>query len=369
MLSLLLITALAVQTPQTAKPSTSTTDSTAPRRSTTAQRGTSQSAIAKQAFHDRMRELWTDHVVYTRSFIVSAAAGLPDTAEVSQRLLRNQDEIGEAIKPYYGDAAGTQLAALLRNHIQLAAKTLTAAKGTTTAMNMQSQSSMPSSTMATDTTTRADTSQSRLNSQYPSNPSASSKTDTTQARRTGVKNDTTQAKTNAQNPSAQGRRNQADTTKRNPSTRATGDTSKVLPSSQYGTVQPTTDSTQKNAQGNAPASTYAQGQTNQQNQVDSTALNAAITELKANADSIAAFLAQANPRGFSRQMLSTGLQMHITLLLKEATAQVKKDWSGSIAAYDESERQVLQMADMVSDGIIKQFPSRFTNKATAVSVR
>ena len=134
MLSLLLITALAVQYPQTSKPAT--TDSTASRRSTTAQRGTSTSAIGRQAFHDRMRELWTDHVAYTRNFIVSAAAGLADTAEVSQRLLRNQDEIGEAIKPYYGDAAGTQLASLLRNHIQLAAKTLMAAKGTTTAMNM-----------------------------------------------------------------------------------------------------------------------------------------------------------------------------------------------------------------------------------------
>src|SRR6266513_4622763 len=154
MLSLLLITALAVQYPQTSKPAT--TDSTASRRSTTAQRGTSTSAIGRQAFHDRMRELWTDHVAYTRNFIVSASAGLSDTAEVSQRLLRNQDEIGEAIKPYYGDAAGTQLASLLRNHIQLAAKTVAAAKGTTTAMNTPNQPSSQWSNSARDTTTRAD---------------------------------------------------------------------------------------------------------------------------------------------------------------------------------------------------------------------
>lgn len=352
MLSLLLITALAVQTPQTTKPST-TTDSTTPRRSTTAQRGTSQSAIAKQAFHDRMRELWTDQNVYMHSFIVSASAGLPDTAEVSQRLLRNQDEIGEAVKPYYGDAAGSQLASLLRNHIQLAAKALTVAKGATTAMNMQNQSTVPSN-MSTDTTTRADTSQSRVNSQYPSNPSASTKvTDTTRARRGNVKNDTTQAKTNAQYPSAQGRSTQADTTKRN------------------ATAMPT-DTTQKNAQTYPQTSTYAQGQSQMSQhagQVDSTALNSAIAELKANADSIAAFLAQANPKGFSRSMLSSALQMHLTLQLKEATAQIKKDWSGSIAAFDESQRQILQMADMVSDGIMKQFPSRFTAKATAVSSR
>src|SRR3954469_22278056 len=130
MLSLLLITALAVQYPQTSK---TATDSTATKRSTTAARGTSQSATSRQAFHDRMRELWTDHIVYTRNFIVSASASLPDTAEAVQRLLRNQDEIGESVRPYYGDAAATQLASLLRNHIQLAAKTLVAAKGTTTA--------------------------------------------------------------------------------------------------------------------------------------------------------------------------------------------------------------------------------------------
>src|SRR4051812_15001708 len=118
MLSLLLITALAVQTPQTPKPATDTTSPTPRRATTAAPRGTSSSAISRQAFHDRMRELWGDHIVYTRNFIVSASAALPDTSEVLQRLLRNQDEIGEAIKPYYGDAAGTQLASLLRNHIQ-----------------------------------------------------------------------------------------------------------------------------------------------------------------------------------------------------------------------------------------------------------
>ena len=347
MLSLLLITALAVQTPQTSKPTT--TDSTAPRRTTTAQRGTSSSAIGRQAFHDRMRELWSDHIVYTRNFIVSAAAGLADTAEASQRLMRNQDEIGEAIKPYYGDAAGSQLASLLRNHIQLAAKTLTAAKGPTTAMNMQGQSSSQwSNSQKADTTTRADTTQSRVNSQYPTNPSASTRMTDTSRARSNVKPDTTQPKTNAQYPTAQGRRNQADTTKRNATVGS--------------------DTTQKSVEGQSQQQ-YGMAQQSQAGQVDSTALNAAIKDLKANGDSIAAFLAQANPRGFSREMLSSAIQMHITLLLKEATAQIKKDWSGSIAAFDESQHQAMQMADMLSDGIMKQFPSRFSNKATTVSSR
>lgn len=126
MLSLLLITALAVQYPPPASKAATTT---------AAPRGTPAAAVSRLAFHDRMRDLWSDHIVYTRGFIVSATGGLADTTEVLQRLLRNQDEIGEAIKPYYGDAAGSQLASLLRNHIQLAGKALVVAKGTSTAMH------------------------------------------------------------------------------------------------------------------------------------------------------------------------------------------------------------------------------------------
>ena len=75
-----------------------------------------------------MRKLWEDHISYTRNYIISALAGLEDEGKIAERLLRNQDDIGEAIKPYYGDAAGKQLAALLRDHILIAAEIVTAAK-------------------------------------------------------------------------------------------------------------------------------------------------------------------------------------------------------------------------------------------------
>ena len=58
-----------------------------------------------------MRVLWEEHITYTRNYIISALAGLPDTDAVAQRLLRNQDDIGNAIKPFYGDAAGNKLSA------------------------------------------------------------------------------------------------------------------------------------------------------------------------------------------------------------------------------------------------------------------
>src|ERR1041384_8360788 len=61
-----------------------------------------------------LRKLWEDHIVYTRNVIISALAGLPDQGAVTARLLRNQDDLGDAIKPFYGNAAGARLTALLR---------------------------------------------------------------------------------------------------------------------------------------------------------------------------------------------------------------------------------------------------------------
>lgn len=75
-----------------------------------------------------MRKLWEDHITWTRNYIVSALAGLDDAGVVAERLLKNQDEIGAAIKPYYGEAAGNKLAELLRDHILIAVEVVTAAK-------------------------------------------------------------------------------------------------------------------------------------------------------------------------------------------------------------------------------------------------
>lgn len=74
-----------------------------------------------------MRKLWEDHIAYTRNFIISAIANLEDLDAVTQRLLKNQDDIGAAIKPYYGSTAGAQLAKLLRGHIVIAGNVVMAA--------------------------------------------------------------------------------------------------------------------------------------------------------------------------------------------------------------------------------------------------
>lgn len=75
-----------------------------------------------------MRKLWEDHITWTRMVIVDVAAGLPDLTTAEGRLLRNQVDIGNALEPYYGAAAGNALTKLLRTHILEAVPVLAAAK-------------------------------------------------------------------------------------------------------------------------------------------------------------------------------------------------------------------------------------------------
>jgi hypothetical protein len=80
------------------------------------------------AFHDAMRKLWEEHVLWTRLLIISATADLPDADATTKRLLRNQDDIGNAWKSLYGDDAGSKLTALLKDHITTAAELVAASK-------------------------------------------------------------------------------------------------------------------------------------------------------------------------------------------------------------------------------------------------
>ena len=178
--------------------------------------------VSRAAFHDAMRQLWEDHITWTRLYIVSAAASLPDGDATAQRLLQNQSDIGNAIKPFYGDAAGAKLTALLRSHILTAAKLVTAAKG--------------------------------------------------------------------------------------------GDTA---------------------------------------------AVRSASDAWYANADSIADFLSVANPKAWPAATLRAAMRMHLDLTLKEATARLHGDWAADIAAYDAIHQHILQLADVLSNGIVAQFPARF----------
>ena len=201
-------------------------------RSDTAQASTSHSAHRKATektrsrpavkFRNQMRKLWEDHIVWTRQFIVSAAADLPDTDIAAGRLLANQDNIGDAIKTYYGDAAGEALSALLRDHILIAADILDAAK--------------------------------------------------------------------------------------------------------IG---------------------------------DSAGVEEANARWHKNADEIADFLSAANPKNWPQSEMREMMAEHLEWTLAEAVARLNADWDADVAAYERIHRDILRMADMLSIGIIKQFPGRF----------
>jgi hypothetical protein len=168
-----------------------------------------------------MRKLWEDHITYTRNYIVSALGGLGDADAVAARLMKNQEEIGNAIKPYYGDAAGAKLTALLKEHIKQAAAVVAAAKG--------------------------------------------------------------------------------------------GDPAKLA---------------------------------------------AEQAKWSANGKEIAAFLAGANPN-WKKAELESMLQKHLDLTTGEVVGRLHKDWAADQRAYDAGHAHMLMFADMLTNGIARQFPNRF----------
>lgn len=188
----------------------------------TMDRGRADVPIRQVALRQEMRALWEEHITWTRMVIVDFAAGAPSLSASEVRLLRNQTDIGDAIAPFYGRAAGKHLTALLRAHILIAVDVLTAAKA-----------------------------------------------------------------------------------------------------------------------GDTPGLTRAQ---------------AAWTR---NADQIAGFLSGANPTAWPRAEMRSMMRHHLKLTTDEAVARLTGDWSADVRAFDKVHIQALHMADMLSDGIISQFPRRF----------
>src|SRR5215207_383636 len=174
------------------------------------------------ALRQDMRALWEDHVSWTRMVIVDFAAGLPSLPASEARLLRNQADIGDAIAPFYGRAAGKRLTGLLRGHILIAVDVLTAAKA-----------------------------------------------------------------------------------------------------------------------GDAPGLAQAQARWTR------------------NADQIADLLSRANPTAWPRAEMRRMMRGHLKLTTDEAVARLTGDFVADVRAYDKVQTQILDMADMLSAGIISQFPQRF----------
>lgn len=85
------------------------------------------------ALYQEMRKLWADHVFWTREYIIAAVDGTADLQQATDRLMKNQEDIGAAIVPYYGQEAGDKLTSLLKEHILIAMDLVAAAKRSDTA--------------------------------------------------------------------------------------------------------------------------------------------------------------------------------------------------------------------------------------------
>ena len=113
-------------------PSSTHAASAQPATMTSAQ---SEETKSEVALYEAMRSLWEQHMEWTYSTIAAFADSSPGLTATLERLLQNQVDIGNAIKPYYGDAAGAALTVLLKAHINGVVPILQAAKaGDSTAL-------------------------------------------------------------------------------------------------------------------------------------------------------------------------------------------------------------------------------------------
>ncbi|MFJ7969765.1 hypothetical protein [Psychrobacillus sp. NPDC096389] len=85
--------------------------------------------ISKAAvdFESMNRLLWLEHVNWTRMTITSIVFNLPDLPSVQERLLQNATDLGNCIRPFYGDQIADRYAELIKEHLVLAAELVTAA--------------------------------------------------------------------------------------------------------------------------------------------------------------------------------------------------------------------------------------------------
>lgn len=77
-----------------------------------------------------------------------------------------------------------------------------------------------------------------------------------------------------------------------------------------------------------------------------------------NADEMAIAFSSINPF-YPREQLRQMLYKHLSLTTDEINARLKKDFYADIKAYDMVQKEILDMANFFSNGIVRQFPNLF----------
>jgi hypothetical protein len=92
---------------------------------------------------------------------------------------------------------------------------------------------------------------------------------------------------------------------------------------------------------------------------DAGAFDDANTRWYANSNDIADFISSLNPATWPRTEMRAMMRTHLDQTLAEASSELTGDYPASVSAYEEIHHHILEMADALSDGIMRQFPSRF----------
>ena len=86
---------------------------------------------------------------------------------------------------------------------------------------------------------------------------------------------------------------------------------------------------------------------------------AADAKWQQNGVDIADFLSKANPN-WPRATLVTMMKTHLSTTTAEVVARLGKNWAADVQAFDRVYDHILMMADTLADGIVKQFPEKFS---------
>ncbi|MDE1925122.1 MAG: hypothetical protein KGH79_02995 [Patescibacteria group bacterium] len=78
-----------------------------------------------------------------------------------------------------------------------------------------------------------------------------------------------------------------------------------------------------------------------------------------NANQISTFLNQANPNNWPLATLQAHMKDHLDLTLDEAVMELQGNYEASIADYDKVHMHILDLADILTQGLIAQFPNKF----------